>query len=537
MTLSFRITSITSNSGDVVSLPSDAVTVVVGANNAGKSQLLRDIAMVLSQETAVPKTLLAIEAHRPRPADDAEAGIWLDEYATVAHSQSGQLHWMPNVGGANPVSASQFRANLEYGAARPFPYLGSAAPFFVHSASAGTLARYASGSAPVGMSYDGQTSPLGQLYRDGALEEELNTLAKASFGQEVLLDRANQEIRLRVGAIDVPVPPLNRPTRQYADAVLQLPTLDDQGDGMKSFIGLALLVMARPPGVLLIDEPEAFLHPGQARALGRWLGGAARDRQLQIVVATHDRDLLLGLLESDAPVNVVRIVRDDDDTQLTQLLPDQVREVWNDPVLRYSNVLQGLFHAQVVVCESDGDCRFFGAALDTYAASEGKRALADEVLFVPGGGKQRVAAIARALGHLKVRSRAIVDFDVLRSRDMLIGIVSGVGGTWLDEMAADYVAAVEPIQTGGIWDQVKSQGLSAVPAGAPNAAAARLLESLRATGVHVVPVGEMEGFDRSQALHGAAWVSNAIENSVHASAPVRDFVAPVIDGHADTATD
>lgn len=410
-----------------------------------------------------------------------------------------------------------------------FPRLGAAAPFFLHHTSAGALAGHAAGSAPVGPVHGGGSNPLGRLYRDGDLEAELDALSRSTFSQGLLLDRANAEFRLRVGDVHVPVPPLNHPTREYADAVLDLPLLDDQGDGMRSFVGLALLVMARPPGVLLIDEPEAFLHPGQARALGRWLGGAAHERDLQVIIATHDRDLLLGLLEASAPINVVRITRQDDRNSLAQLPPDEIQEVWADPVLRYSNVLQGLFHRQVVVCESDGDCRFFGAALDELALATDRRAIADDVLFVPGGGKQRVAAIARALGRLRVRSRAIVDFDVFRSKDILRGMVESVAGTWTDDMGADYVAMVAPIQERSLWDQVKNQGMAAVPPGEPNAAAQRLMSALTTIGVHVVPVGEMEGFDRSQSLHGAAWVSTAIERGVHKSEPLAAFVGPLLE--------
>ncbi len=526
MPVRFTLDSLTSNAGDTVMLPQGAVTAIVGGNNAGKSQLLRDIAGVVNQPDTLPVTITALTATRPSVESDLDAVAWLDANVSKSASQNGVPQWSPNIGGGS-ITVAQFMQFFEYPHRPQFPWMGPAAQFFLHLTTAGALAGHAAGSAPVGQMMGG-TTPLGQVYRDGDLEAELNSLALSTFGQGLILDRANSEFRLRVGEVSVAVPPLNHPTREYADAVLQLPPLDEQGDGMRSFIGLALLVMARPPGVLLIDEPEAFLHPGQARALGRWLGGAARDRDLQIMIATHDRDLLLGLLEADAPVNVVRVVRDGNLNRLAQLPPEEIQIVWADPVLRYSNVLQGLFHRQVVVCESDGDCRFFGAALDDLAQATGRRSIADDVLFVPGGGKQRVAAIARALGRLNVTSRAIVDFDVVRERTTLRGIVESVGGTWSDEVNTDYVTMMQPVQQQGLLEQVKVQGLAAVPAGEPNAAGQRLLATLSTMGVHVVHVGEMEGFDRTQSLHGAAWVSNAIEAGVHKSEPVRDFVEPFL---------
>lgn len=479
--------------------------------------------------TFIPVILDDLLVTRPTARTEDEAAEWLDLNASRAPSRGGVPHWSPNTGGGQ-VPANQFFQFFDSSQDRRFPWMGPDAPFFLHSTSAGALAGYASGSAPIGSSHDGSTSPLGQLYRDGGLEASLDSLAREAFGQGLLLDRANGDFRLRVGEVAVAVPPLNHPTRAYADAVRGLPPLDDQGDGMRSFVGFALLVMARPPSVLLVDEPEAFLHPGQARALGRWLGRAAHERNLQVIIATHDRDFLLGLLEAAAPVNVVRIVRHGDRNELAQLLPDEIQQVWTDPVLRYSNVMQGLFHGQVVICESDGDCRFYGAAIDELAQATSRRAVADDTLLVPGGGKQRVATIASALRRLRVRSHAVVDFDIFRSREMLRGIVESVGGAWSSQMDSDYTAMVRPIQSRSLWEQVKNQGRAAVPQGEPYLSCQRLLAALAAARVHVVPVGELEGFDRSQALHGAAWVSNAIESGIHRSQAVRDFIELLLTG-------
>lgn len=527
MTIQFTLQQLTSNAGDTVTLPPATVTAIVGGNNAGKSQLLRDVAAVVTHRESNSVVLASIAVARSTVESEDDVAAWLDANASSSISRNGVPYWTPNVGGS-PITARQLLDSWNQRERNGRPWMSNAAPFVLHATSAGSLSRYAAGAAPVGPENDGNTNPLGQVFRDGDLEAELNALARETFGEELLLDRVNSEFRLRVGAIDVEVPPFNHPTREYADAVLKLPALDLQGDGMRSFIGLALLVLARPPRILLIDEPEAFLHPGQARALGRWLGGAARERDLQVIIATHDRDLLLGLLDADAPANVVRVVREGNANRLAQLKPEQIEEVRADAVLRYSNVLQGLFHSQVVVCESDGDCRFFGAALDDLAQTTGQRALADDILFVPAGGKQRVATIARALARLQVRSRAIVDFDVFRERDQLRDIVEGVGASWLPQMNDDYVTMVRPIQSHGLWDSVKNQGSAAVPIGEPTIAARRLLDTLQEIGVHVVPVGEMEGFDRSQSLHGAPWVSHALERGVHQEQVVHGFVEALL---------
>lgn len=110
--------------------------------------------------------------------------------------------------------------------------------------------------------------------------------------------------------------------------------------------------------ISLVDEPEAFLHPPQARLLGRLLG-AERADYLQLFVATHSADFLRGALDSnDQNIRIIRLRREGEVNKVTELTPDDLRRSWADPTLRYSNVLDGVFHEQVVVCEADGDCRF-----------------------------------------------------------------------------------------------------------------------------------------------------------------------------------
>ena len=67
-----------------------------------------------------------------------------------------------------------------------------------------------------------------------------------------------------------------------------MPRLDQQGDGMKSFMGLLLNIVASAYPVVLVDEPEAFLHPPQARLIGRMLGDE-KDPGAQVLVATGQK--------------------------------------------------------------------------------------------------------------------------------------------------------------------------------------------------------------------------------------------------------
>ena len=153
---------------------------------------------------------------------------------------------------------------------------------------------------------------------------------------------------------------------------------------MRSFAGILLDVFTTHKTVTMIDEPEAFLHPPQARLLGRMLvKNKPNDRQL--FISTHSEDFLKGLLDADSEnVKIVRIDREGNINRIKVLDNEGVKNLWKDSILRYSNILSGLFHSKVVICESDTDCRFYQAIMNSLYEAENKTS--PDVLFTHCGG-------------------------------------------------------------------------------------------------------------------------------------------------------
>lgn len=361
--MDFSIQSIETNAGDSAVLPKAGVTCIVGSNNVGKSQLLRDIITCLERNPGSgvpgPIVLSGLELEdKTRPTKEVVMS-WLEKTAQkVQQGQSGRIDYSPLIGGG-ALPLDNFMANLQL----PANSLGQARPFFCWYADAGSRVGLGSGSAG-SPSMGNNPHPLMHLYRDGDLEEELSELSKRVFGFGLSLDRVHGDVRLKVGNVNGPIPPVNHPTLEYSDAVRALATLESQGDGVKSFIGLVLYILAGYQNMIIIDEPEAFLHQAQAKALGRWMAKVSKEAGRQVITATHSKDIVLGLLAASADVTVLRLTRNGNDSHLNQLRPEDLAEVWNDPILRYSNVLDGLFYESVVICEGDADCRFYAAVLD-----------------------------------------------------------------------------------------------------------------------------------------------------------------------------
>src|SRR5438445_2785286 len=244
-------------------------------------------------------------------------------------------------------------------------------------------------------------APLQVLFARPHLEKQVSDIAQEAFGVALHLSRfPGGPIDLYVGT------PTNEPSATtisdpYLEEIRSMPLLREQGDGMRSFVGIMLVLLAASYPIVLLDEPEAFLHPPQARLLGRKIGGGTSDTQ--VVMATHSTDTLVGLLSSGSTdVTVVRLTRQAAINPVSVLPHDQLRQLWSDPLLASSNLLDGLFHRGVILAEGDTDARYYGAVLD-----HDKGDAAHELFFTHCGGKARMAMVIRALHALDVPVVAI----------------------------------------------------------------------------------------------------------------------------------
>lgn len=96
----------------------------------------------------------------------------------------------------------------------------------------------------------------------------INDQVRGAFGRDLIVDNSKSfEIGLVLGDND------NLPThfKDREKSLEILPRTEDQGDGVKAFCGIVAAVATTDRSVILIDEPEAFLHPPQALLIGRAL--------------------------------------------------------------------------------------------------------------------------------------------------------------------------------------------------------------------------------------------------------------------------
>ena len=242
------------------------------------------------------------------------------------------------------------------------------------------------------------------FYNAGSsLENEIQKLVKRAFGKKIKLDfTVPQRLLLRVGDDFSLIPSDPRDARQ---PMQQYDKLDDQGDGIRSFVGITIALLATKRNILLIDEPEAFLHPPQAFRIGEFIAEQANSKR-QIILATHSADLLRGILSKTTDLTIIRIGRRDETNYFNTLDPNRLQQLVNDPLLSSSRVLDGLFYSGVVVVEADSDGRF-------YQTASNKRKNNIDLYFVNADNKQTVPRITTLYRDMGVRCVGIVDFDVL----------------------------------------------------------------------------------------------------------------------------
>ncbi len=534
------------------------ILVVVGPNNSGKSLLLRDLFSALQRgKKAHPLTISGLRT--VKEGTEKQVADWVSSFP----KRNSNHHALPFAGPQNPVDlSSQWQSSDQRGFQTLTPFVAQ------HLSTEGRLSA-ASPTESLNARTDHAQHALHKLYDEEELEMEISELVSSTFKFDLVVNRsAGNQVLLHVGERPKPKAGEDRLSKSFRDAVHLLPPLHEQGDGVRAFVGVVVSVLVKDTDILLVDEPEAFLHPPQAHALGRFLAERT-PLSKQLIVATHSSDLLRGLIDQpNSRVRVLRIERDGQSNRTTELKPAQVRRVWSDPLLRFSKVLDGLFHQGAVVCEADGDCRFYSAISDVLEDREIPR----DISWLYAAGKSRIATIVESLRAVRVPVRAVLDFDVLSSEHDLKRIVEVMGGDWA-EFESDFrivKAAVEQkrpelklvdvkssigatlssvasdtipseklaelrdiLKRSSAWGEAKKVGKSFVPNGEQSAAFNRLNDGLRAIGIFIVEVGELEGFCKSVASHGPVWVAQVLERDIKSDPELREareFVQRLLSG-------
>jgi AAA domain, putative AbiEii toxin, Type IV TA system len=396
--------------GEQFSFSSEDKVIVVGANNCGKSQFLRDVSQAASNANKnLTLSIGSISFDKIGSMQDLESFISKNAKLIDGHLQyRGMIIQGFTVGAWDGENFMLQVHNL-------FLKLISTSDRLWICNTQSSIARDAA-----------LVNPQQIMFFDNDILQRINDLFKVAFDKELMFDRqGGATIPLHVGKR-----PQNYSSQSlgfdYNNAVIKFPTLEKQGDGIKSYLGILLETIVTEYSINLIDEPESFLHPPQMRKLGQTL---SKEVTGQLFVATHSSDILRGFLSgTTGNLRILRINRVGDKNHVTEASQDKVTELWSNPVLRYSNALEGIFHEQTIICEDDSDCRLINSIADHLEVEDAKKW--SDTAYVPSGGKHAIPKIAELLRAIGVPVKAVFDIDFLSEEALVEKTVSAFGGDW-----------------------------------------------------------------------------------------------------------
>lgn len=262
-------------------------------------------------------------------------------------------------------------------------------------------------------------------------------------------------------------------------------------DGVKAYSGILAAVLSQDLRVILLDEPDAFLHPPLARRLGNALTALASERDGNVLASTHDSNFLMGCIQAGKPVNVVRLSYREGEASARLLEAGRLRTMMRDPLLRSTRVMDALFHQGALVCEGDADRAFYQEINDRLMGA-GRVALTDCV-FLNAQNKQTIRRIIGPLREMGIPAAAVVDLDIVKKgtsndlRDLMAaakvpdGLIKSFGQLRGEVEAAFAAQDLVP----------KRAGIASLVAGQRDSANV-LLRDLAEYGIFVVTVGELE---------------------------------------------
>jgi predicted ATP-dependent endonuclease of OLD family len=544
-----RFNSANPRSGETVEF--GAFTVLVGPNNSGKSQTLRDLKNIaLGGEYSDSKLFTSVDISMPTveemkkhftvrdvvnsPTQVKISGI--EESLVSEAASSGPKDWPDKLMVSEQTSILQT--------------LGK---YFVSHLHAGTRFSLTAEQECYDLEIESPKHALHEYFKERkSVQPKLRSAFKEAFGSDIALDySAMKRWYFKVGNMFGELPD------SFAELQEQLrhgELLKDQGDGYQSFTAVVMAALTFPARPLLLDEPEAFLHPKQARVLGRFLAQLSTTRTAQIVVSTHSADFLWGVVSGSNEAHVLRLNRIGNKTTFTKVPAATITALTKTPLLSSQPVLDALFHRGVVVCEGDPDRALYQAVAHKVVPNEGGA----ELLFIHTNGKDAANVPIELLRQAGAPVCAVVDIDILNSDEPLAKIVKALTdseiepllkaqrakvsewvhempdneflqkllnqvSSWLEEDHKDARTARKQLEAlashaTSKWDEVKKIGIEYFKEDR-RSTVEELIAELARIGVFVVPCGELEGWIKTGASKGKRWNRLALESIQNGNCP------------------
>ena len=464
--------------------------VLVGPNNTGKTRSLQDIKSIMdsNDSTSFRSSVIFDEVvyEEPNSFDEAISGL------SVREDKENSQYAISTIGrnrGTTIRSAKwqQWEENFED--QDPSDIVSALSSAKVSFLSAGSRLQTASGSNLQG-NPDNPETIMESLYHDPSPISEIRSAFQRAFNMDLLFDYSRgSRVLFRVSESFSDIPERPDKLREYIERG-NYESLSDQGDGYLSFVGVIMSILSSKGKVVLIDEPDAFLHPPQARILGNWIAEHAETAPGQVVIATHDSDLLFGILEQASNASVFRLNRPSKSTHYNRLSPDVTNKLSGDHLLSSQRVIRAVFHKGVVVCEGGKDRVVYQNVASTSMDET-------DILFVDALGWKIIKRVTNAMDEASIPTAAVVDLDVLNDRSGFKNLLLNLKGvseySQIDHIVEKRGEISDAVESDSSWKEVKRNGIEAIPQRV-RGSTEEVIEEVKEYGLFMLRVGVLESW-------------------------------------------
>lgn len=545
------------NDNTEIELNNDDIVVFVGANNVGKSRVLKDIKNDILESSSKKVIVDEIEYQDTNFEEINMRNYFKNNFELGPNGYDIAV----DVNHTHNYNEHNFQ-NVKSGDKHFYKVLFS----FLSTESRLNM------TAPISYSFINDKlrfNVMRKLERDKKNITTLNDIVFSCFGKKIDISEGtwqNAVYKLyKFGTKDEIDKSVSADTREARCLLESLENLNDQGDGIRSAVAILASLITTTHSLYLIDEPETFLHPPQARILGRNIVDLSQNKQCFISI--HNIDLLRGMLEKNyARIKIIKINRTDNVNEFYVLDNDSIKVVSDDKNLKYSNILNGLFYNTVVLCENESDCKFYSALLEKIDND-----CYQNTLFCAVGGKDQFKIIIPLLNKLKINFLVIADLDLINNRDKLKDLINSIETNKYNQISSihnDFLNLFESKTD----DQVKKQseikeeilsfitdtpymsdetaskirqvlknishlkllkncGKSCLPAGECVQKYNQIINFLNKSNIFVVECGEIERFITEIDGHGSLWVEEVFKKYPTLDEPeysnAKDFIKKV----------
>ena len=286
------------------------VTVFVGPNNSGKSKVLSEIEQYC--RTGQKNAMSVILDDLTFPGLAAAAAVQAIEQITLRPNPGETLQSEHIIVGARGQRQQVHRENLTQCLQTPMNNVPVFCQCFLNYSTVmldGRSRIDLVNQQPGGDLQQPPQSSLQVLFRDDAKRHEVRRIVAEAFGSHFVLDPTNLG-QLRIRLSERP-PSTDLEERGIHEEAVRFHAnaqpIEVTSDGVKAFTGIVTQLMAGDPRLVLIDEPEAFLHPSLASTLGYEVSRAALGSDKRVFVSTHSPTFVMGCIQSGAPVTIIRL--------------------------------------------------------------------------------------------------------------------------------------------------------------------------------------------------------------------------------------